>query len=231
MNEINNKFDFLKAPYDNITGEQDFMKTSYSIAKKLINNCCIKIGKDKFYYLAEIEFYYWQWNKWNKDWNKVTYPRDNMNAGDLFYHYSGIDICFNSSFESKKYGGILIRAIMDKDGEVIAGPLLCKNYILNNCDKDHMPELVFNNNPRDIKVKPTYRALGKDDMKNGIDGNLTLCFYDSNIGNNNSSSYDVNKIPEKNVWNPRRQLFDKESGVLKTKKTTYKSPKDRKPKV
>lgn len=214
---MSDSFDFLINPFDRINKDdlKGFESTCKIIADNLINNYCIRIGESKFFYFAEIEFYYWQWDKWNDDWNKVTYPRNNKAAGDLFYHYSGIDICFNSSYCEKKFGGILIRAIKDQNDIVTAGPLSCCNMILNNCDPEHMPKL--DEAPkRNVIVKSAIRALGKKDMQLEREKKLKLCFYDSGIDNC--------IIQQKNVWNPGRDSFDKKSGDTKTVKTQYISP-------
>lgn len=223
-------FSFLVNPFDDLDGSnlKGFENHCKDIAVNLINNYCIRIGKDKSFYLAEIEFYYWQKDKWNDDWNTVTYPRDNKKAGDLFYHNSGIDICFNSSFDEKKYGGILIRAIKDQDDVVTTGPLVCCQLILNSCDTGKMP-MLERTDKRNIEVESSIRTLGEIDMIQEKERKnvLKLCFYDSSIGINESATYVENSIPEKNVWNPRKKVFDKKKGCTKISKVQYTSPKER----
>jgi hypothetical protein len=223
-------FSFLENPFDDLDGSnlKEFDNHCKDIAENLINNYCIRIGIDKCFYLAEIEFYYWQKDKWNDSWNKVTYPRDNKKAGDLFYHNSGIDICFNSSYDEKKYGGILIRAIKDQNDVVTAGPLVCCQLILNSCDTEKMP-ILKRTDERHIEVKSSIRSLGKDDMiqEKERKNELKLCFYDSSIGINESTTYNENSIPEKNVWNPRKVVFDKKNGRTRIYKVQYASPKER----
>ena len=161
------------------------------LAKNLINNYCIKCG-EKEYYLAELEFYYYRENdKKERSWEEVTYPRE-THAGDLFYHLSGIDICFESNLKKVKGGmvgfggGILIRAIIDaKDSqEIIVGPLKCKDEILNACERGTMPRLESALQKRNIEPSKTYRYLGKTDFdsiekKENRDGNHKLAFYDA----------------------------------------------------
>lgn len=223
-------FSFLENPFDDLDGSnlKGFENHCKDIAENLINNYCIRIGIDKCFYLAEIEFYYWQKDKWNDDWNKVTYPRDNKKAGELFYHNSGIDICLNSSYKEKKYGGILIRAIKDQNDVVTAGPMVCCQLILNSCNTGSMP-ILERTNERQIKVEKTIRSLGKVDMiqEKGRKDVLKLCFYDSSIGINESTTYNENSIPEKNVWNPRKKIFDKKKGSTRISKVQYASPKER----
>ena len=54
-------------------------------------------------------------------WQEVTYPRNDYQGGQLFYHLSGIDICFDSHYKNNeaKFGGILIRAIKDEKGSIL----------------------------------------------------------------------------------------------------------------
>ena len=106
-----------------------------SLAKEIMDKIYIDNGAYK-YYPIEIEFYIY---------DKVehpdthVYPRE-AETGDLFFHLSGMDICFKSSFEeidnTIRFGGILIRALeRRKEGEetkqLFGGPLVCKNEVLN----------------------------------------------------------------------------------------------------
>ena len=116
-----------------------------NLAKALMNNFQIKKG-DKLYWMTEIEFYLFH----DEHLDIITYPR-RCDAGMWFFHASGVDITFASSFpndslESLKqhqeqqqkpkqqkpfldkgatFGGILIRgieAVDDKDWKV-PGPI------------------------------------------------------------------------------------------------------------
>ena len=200
----------MSNPFDN-PSKDEFQKTCSDIAKELFCNYCIKCN-GKVYYFAEIEFYYWDKERWNEKWNRVTYPRDGYEAGALFFHLSGFDICFKSSYGEAKFGGILIRSIMDEKNEVISGPLTCKDIVLNSCGTGEMPMLKNIENIEKKRewtpaVKSTNRLLGKEDMNNNIDGNLNLCFYDS-------------KIPIDN-WNQRKKSFDKDRGCEIERKGSY----------
>lgn len=98
------------------------------IARVLMNEFYIYNGTYK-YRPVEIEFYIY-----HKDLHadEHVYKRDKKGAGDLFYHYSGFDICFESSFYEGFFGGILIRAIERvEDNTFWGGPLVCKNEVLN----------------------------------------------------------------------------------------------------
>ena len=111
--------ELLANPFNGLLTRDKFKTKCDEIAKTLFCNYCINCNGREFYF-AEIEFYYWHKDKWNKDWNRVTYPRI-CEAGALYFHLSGIDICFKSFYDEKdlnkeaQFGGILIRAIRDKD--------------------------------------------------------------------------------------------------------------------
>ena len=102
------------------------------IAKVLMNELYIYNGRYK-YRPVEIEFYIY-----HKDLHadEHVYKRDKKKAGDLFYHYSGFDICFESSFNEGFFGGILIRALERvEDNTFWGGPLVCKNEVLNTAEE------------------------------------------------------------------------------------------------
>lgn len=125
------------------------------IARYIFGNVAITTGKDKQkikYYLDEIEFYYnngiipeeeitfitkkGEEKKDKTNFFSCTYKRK-RDAKQLFWHYSGVDICFQS--DETCYGGILIRSFtkeyIDNEGnlkrELIAGPLRCSNELIN----------------------------------------------------------------------------------------------------
>ena len=201
------KYDFLMNPFDKLSKgeEKKFQRECALIAQKLFDNYCLLCGDVK-YFFAEIEFYYYEKGKWDDKWNEVTYARDGYKAGDLFYHLSGIDICFESHYVNfnAKFGGILIRAIKDEKGIVIAGPLTCKDEILNACMGKKMPILVKISTPLKISLKSTYRALGKNDTDKEND---RLCFYDRWI----------------NDWNPIKDRYNTRKGDIESQKGTYKT--------
>ena len=198
--KLKNPFDGLKA-----NDENGFIKECYKIAEELLNHYCIQCGKEK-YYFAEVEFYYFDQNRFNKKWNEVTYERDGYNSGDLFYHLSGMDICFNSHLfkingrKSGYGGGILIRSIIDTKDEITVGPLTCVNKMLNACKDGNMPKLVFISETRHRIIKETYRYLGKKDFQSIIekknkDGEFKLAYYD---------------LCSEEAWNKARSSYYKE---------------------
>ena len=126
--------------------------TLEKIAKGIICNSYINNGSDTKYIPIEIEFYYHsprlpfkKGENYEKD--HITYPRDIQESGKLLYHYSGIDICFqskNSESEGSEFGGILIRSLLkikDNNEEIIYGPLCCKDVLLNEAKK--LPSLEY----------------------------------------------------------------------------------------
>ena len=179
----------LKDPFVGLDNNNvdDVQHKCAELAKELFNNYYIKC-KDKKYYLAEIEIYYFKEGCLNDKWNEVTYPRMGYRAGSLFYHLSGMDICFESNLEKRngvlygKGGGILIRSIVDEKNNLIVGPLTCVNVMLNSCKDREMPRLKRLSKSRNITPTSTYRFLGKHDFENigsgNRDGKLKLAYYD-----------------------------------------------------
>ena len=183
-------------------------KTFEDIAKKLFKNYCIQCGEKK-YYFAEIEFYYYTEKSPKTDsnnWQGVTYDRKKK-VGDLFYHLSGCDICFDSELKKSENekdkmvgygGGVLIRSLVDEDKNVTAGPMNCVNEMLNECGKGNVPSLVKQENKMDLEVQETYRFLGDKDFKligkkQNRDGDLKIAFF--------------NKKIEKKSWNKARPSY------------------------
>ena len=201
----------LKNPFDGISNYESFKAKCRDIAGELFTSYGIECN-NKIFRLAEIEFYYYDSEQYLKDpshhkWQEVTYPRNDYKGGELFYHLSGIDSCFDSQYneESGRFGGILIRSIKDGD-KIIAGPLNCKDEILNACKNGEMPKLIEVLGKQEIKPAQTYRSLGKT----GTDIHDGLCFYDASI---------------KGDWNPLKDRYDTKHGVIKPKKASYDTSK------
>jgi hypothetical protein len=177
MSKIEN---YLKESLKDFKEIKTFQDYFNSIAKYIFGNVAIVIGdsnsKQIKYYLEEIEFYYNNFskkdldsakNKSEKEKNFInhfscTYKR-NRDAGQLFWHYSGVDICFQSYPEENCYGGILIRSMSKCDGnennpELIAGPLRCANEIANQ-------SINLNSIPRIEEIKwTTNRIISVDNI-------------------------------------------------------------------
>lgn len=180
-------------------------------AKTLFENYGLKCG-DKIFRFAELEFYYYKNeesgdNNWDATWNRETYPR-NKDAGQLFFHYSGVDICFQCHFDEKEknneygeYGGILIRSLLDGD-KIIAGPLFCVNTMLNEC-KGQMPQLVSVTS-QTFTFETTTRCGIKSDLKQEKGKELYLCYYATSVNNKNLQ---WDKASERIAWDKSKKRF------------------------
>jgi 3-methyladenine DNA glycosylase Mpg len=140
MNNNCNKFIELLKEIQEKKSEGDLLKFFTRVADRLFKEMAIKAGETTFTF-AEIEFYYYKKDVFEGPMYNCTYPRT-KHAGQFFWHYSGMDICFESNEEDRCFGGILIRSIK-KDGEIIAGPMRCSDEIMNSC-KGEMPCLIEN---------------------------------------------------------------------------------------
>lgn len=109
------------------------------MADYVLHNCCLQAG-NKQYELTEIEFYYDTPNHPDPFCKRNPIkPQDTkfpeVDSDKLFFHYSGVDISFDSDDADKmkrQYGGILIRGIKSADGEEeFNGPLKVLCHLLN----------------------------------------------------------------------------------------------------
>lgn len=198
--EIN---ELLQMPED--LAIEDIQTKFENIADQLMKEFCILSGEKK-YYFAELEFYYYDKKKFKEVWNEKTYPRDDRKAGDLFFHYSGFDICFESCFRKGKFGGILIRSLIDvakRDNRFVTGPLLCLNEILNACAKAReWPKIIEltaeekqSQNKDCIISKPIARyGISYNGKENTED--VPWCFFDQRMLDKNNQK---NKF-ENSTW-------------------------------
>ena len=160
MEEIKSYTDFqrvLNRTYENHNTIDEFQKLFDSIAKYVLSNLVIKVGKTT-YIPVEIELYYRHSKIDNKESFKRTYNRD-CQAEELFLHYSGLDICFVSDKNTKCCGGILIRSLIKRtqqEQKVITGPLRCANELLNNCFKQEISCLRANTSNDFLKKFDAY---------------------------------------------------------------------------
>lgn len=111
---------------DAIVSNPDVDGELKSLARKLMNEYCISNGRHN-YRLLEIEFYIY-----DKDAHadEHVYERD-TEAGQLFLHKMGVDICFASSMSQGQFGGILIRALERDDNKLFGGPRICSYELMN----------------------------------------------------------------------------------------------------
>lgn len=182
------------------------------IAENLFKYCYIKCGAKK-YYFAEIEFYYYDKNEengLNKEWNEKTYPRDKKYAGELFFHYSGVDICFDSSYEKGKFGGILIRSLKEDCGKYITGPTVCMLEILNVCTNEK-PRLEMLNEKYNINLCDDSIARYGIKYKDENMKDEPLCFFDKNL----YEKYTNEKTLKETFKNARWDYGKKKDGSVK----------------
>lgn len=206
---LGNPFDGLKKA--DVDG---FVDKSKKIAKDLLCNYCIKCGNEK-YNFAEIEFYYYETDRWEEPWNEKTYPRKGKDAGDFFFHYSGFDLCFNSNYgeDKAKYGGILIRSLKNGEGKFITGPSVCSLEILNTCMKEKsLPELTHDKNKECKFCEDSIERRGITYKDNQED--KKLCFYDECLKENlkntfESATWDYGKKNEKKIVRDYSKRFAK----------------------
>ena len=195
----------LKNPFDNLKAndEKGFIQKCHELAEELLNNYCIQCG-NKRYYFAEIEFYYYEKDRWDKEWNEKTYPRTDKDAGSFFFHYSGFDICFESKFDKGKFGGILIRSIRDEVGKFITGPSVCSLEILNVCYKQkEWPKLVPSSNEGCILCENPIKRYGIEDK--------ALCYYDERLKDNlknefGNAAWDYSKVKDGVLKGPKKLI-------------------------
>jgi agmatine deiminase len=140
------------------------------IAKLLFSEYHIEKGEDRYDFL-EIEFYYY--TKQHKD--IITYPR-NVEAGEWFFHTSGVDITFESKCndveikpgvrtpENDYFGGILIRSLLKNNAEAITGPQKCTWVLFDSFDalsephKEKWP-LIVGNRKKKCSITKTQRWI------------------------------------------------------------------------
>lgn len=199
----------LQMPADNMAGK-DIQMVFENIAEKLMKEFCLVCGK-KRYYFAEIEFYYYDKDNFNEEWNWVTYPRTNKKAGDLFFHYSGFDICFDSSFDDGKFGGILIRSLKEENGTYITGPSVCLLEVLNTCwESGKLPIIEENDGNKECEIGYPIKRYGiNNDTK-------FLCFYDKKLFEKYTSKDNCYERIEKTRWD-----FDRKHNGKNPKSTYY----------
>ena len=185
---------------ENIAGK-DIQTVFKTIAENLFHGFCLQCGKTIFYF-AEIEFYYYDKENNSEEWNRRTYPRTDKEAGDLFFHYSGFDICFESKYSKGRFGGILIRSLFDKtSNRYITGPLLCVNEVLNACSASQKwPIIIPAQNENCVIGGPIERYGISYEDKNKKDE--PLCYFDKNIKCTNrfeDATWDFNNPKPKDI--------------------------------
>lgn len=149
-----------------------------NVAEMLLNDYHIVKG-DEEYYFVKIEFYFC--NKNHLD--LITYPRS-VGEGKWFFHPSGIDLTFRSSFSpyhgdktvvdvSKEFffGGILVRDILKRNGnEFFCGPYKCEWELFDVFDAVspniyEIPRVVRNKEHLGLGMCSASRHFSYDDEK------------------------------------------------------------------
>ena len=176
------------------------------LASCIMNNYCIYNGS-YHYRPIEIEFYVYKHGE-HEDCH--VYPRIKK-AKDIFFHYSGMDICFNTSENKDCFGGILIRALeREEDKQFIGGPLVCVNEVLNTAtgilvvenkkikepkNADQFGQRVGINalkNVEDQFYQKEYRFV-REDIKEKKFAQRTIYNFKSNKFEEKPSSYKIEK--------------------------------------
>lgn len=134
---MKNLDELVKALTEITESNADVKSYFEKISKALLCDCIIVKGK-KEYRIREIEFYLLR-----PDYrDAVTYPRS-CNAGDWFFHNSGVDLSFKSMCSISKadttldrFGGVLIRTVerISADGEgktLFDGPIKVVNELFD----------------------------------------------------------------------------------------------------
>ena len=180
------------------------------IANCLICDYCIKTDT-KIFRFAEIEFYYFKKGEWDQEWNSVTYPR-NKKLGELFFHYSGVDICFQTHLDNEggyvEFGGILIRSLIELDEKgkfqhLHAGPQYCANLMLNSCNTT-LPQLATAEKIN-CEIKSAVRfGIEKAEREREEKTDFKLCFF---IDQFNSDKLHWEKASERNDWSIKEGKF------------------------
>ncbi|CAG8664202.1 3259_t:CDS:1 [Ambispora leptoticha] len=123
-----------------------YEKNFTDIANFLINNTRFHI-KQEIYAIIEIEFYLNDNNKNNHSDPFAHSHNDQLKLGNFYFHRAGstgyrggtrkgLDITFGSAVEHI-YGGILLRTIRNLEtNEIIEGPSLIVDKIMESCGKD-----------------------------------------------------------------------------------------------
>ncbi|MDE6562230.1 MAG: hypothetical protein K2K75_12680 [Muribaculaceae bacterium] len=148
----------------------EYKKYFDELANMLMNHFVIAKGNDK-YEFVEIEFYLFT----PEHQDVITYPRKivesknpdsgkkeekliPMDAGQWFFHQSGVDITFKC--DETRFGGILVRGIRKctADSKTILGPMKCVDELWDNFS-------AFSPKSKDI---PHIEEVVGEYKKNGI---------------------------------------------------------------
>lgn len=157
---MNQWFKNLQNYIENVSKAEEYEEIFWKSAKDLLSNYHIKCGKNSFN-IVEIEFYYYD-KKLQPDCythchdiQKNTlqwYLHRGSNNGIKSESRKGIDIAIGNGVDV--YGGVLIRAIQDSEGNVIAGPSLSVDAIMGVLDIQTIQLLESNIGGMSINQSP-----------------------------------------------------------------------------
>ena len=181
-----------------VESEKDIEQRFSDIAEILLTKTAIRKG-ERHYFLTDIEFYWFSKN--HKD--TITYPR-NCNAGDWFFHNSGVDIAFDSYVSTsvrngkrrpilngaERFGGILIRGIKPEanwfaDGEVktFDGPYKAVDELFDRFSAIETPSdfpiIIPYNHPGNIQTSPRKNLLVGKTAEEKVSGILRGNYFDA----------------------------------------------------
>ena len=152
-----------------LDGKQEIADKFNELAHFILEKTAIQKG-DKLYFINDIEFYFYSDN--HRD--IITYPR-NCEAGQWFFHPSGVDIAFESNVKFtvnsngtrkailnkySKFGGILLRGISfaypeeleDETKIKLDGPMKVMDALFDKFDAFDTPHNFPMLVPRSVNV-------------------------------------------------------------------------------
>ena len=138
------------------------------IADILLLHSELNIGENVSYTIEEVEFYYFRNGCFDDPIYSCSYPR-NCNSGDFYFHYSGVDICFQSTQDS--FGGVLIRSLRKTKGNnvgLIGGPMRCATELMNTCFQEGKLMKIKVNEKRIKEVTP------QKTIRQGVDADYNI---------------------------------------------------------
>ena len=206
--------DALAHPERLLSGPKTVFEEFMYFAEVLMNNFQIEKG-DKRYWMNEIEFYLFSDNHQDI----ITYPR-RCKEGMWFFHASGVDITFKSSFPNETsetlkqkpfltrgavFGGILIREIVPIDDlkNPVPGPMNVCDELFDQFDAfgepEHFPQIVLAENARSVKLTEYTRKGFSKDAEKKVKSILKY----------NYSGYDEKAFPESELVKKYKHFREK----------------------
>ena len=174
------------------SSSEEIQKVFADIAENLFNKYHIeKNGLE--YYFVDIEFYFC-----NKNYlDIITYPRE-LGEGRWFFHQSGIDLTFRSTYSRHNgkegvvdascdfaFGGILIRKLLKRSTrQVLEGPHKCEWELFDSFDafaeaSSEIPTIVRNEKDLSVTYSMSSRSFpySDKDMERKYDALTRNIFY------------------------------------------------------